>query len=224
MKIDELEDLLGVSGATIRYYEDRGFVTPPRTENGHRDYGDEDVLLFQKIIVLRKLGVGVTEIKNLIEDKAELHDVLEQNVAGLRARQNESAAAIEMCEALDAEAGDFDSIDSPKYLRAIYESEQKGTHFAETKEISFRQLNLAITLIGAMAGIAIIPQNNIWSEHSNDPIPADIRANKKEGEEYDTIGDVLRKGGARKLIIVITIAALCGFIVISWLARWGILY
>lgn len=126
-----------------------------------------------------------------------------------------------MCEELDAEAGDFDSIDPPKYLRTIYESEQKGTHFAETKEISFRQLNLAVTLIGAMAGIAI-PQNNIWSEHSNDPIPADIRANRKEGEEYDTIGDVLRKGGVRKVIAIIAIAVLCGFLVISGLARWGI--
>lgn len=82
---------------------------------------------------------------------------------------------------------------------------QKGTHFAETKEISPKQLNLAITLLGAIAGIAI-PQNNKWSEHSNNPIPADIRANKKEGEEYDTIGDVLRKGGPRKVIIVITIS------------------
>ena len=222
MKINELEELLGVSRATIRYYEDQGLVTPPRTENGYRYYGDEETRLFQKIIVLRKLGVGVTEIKNLIEDKAELHDVLKQNVAGLRARQNESAAAIEICEALDAEAGDFDSIDSPKYLRAIYESEQKGTHFAETKEISFRQLNLAITLIGAMAGIAIIPQNNIWSEHSNDPIPADIRANKNEGEEYDTIGDVLRKGGPRKVIIIITIVVLCAYLVIKGLAGWVI--
>ena len=29
MKINELEDLLGVSRATIRYYEDQGLVTPP---------------------------------------------------------------------------------------------------------------------------------------------------------------------------------------------------
>ena len=110
MKINELEELLGVSRATIRYYEDQGLVTPPRTENSYRDYGDEEARLFQKIIVLRKLGVGVPEIKDLIEDKAELHDVLEQNVDRLRAQQDEIAAAIEMCGELDAEAGDFDRL------------------------------------------------------------------------------------------------------------------
>ena len=220
MKINELEELLGVSRATIRYYEDQGLVTPPRTENSYRDYGDKEARLFQKIIVLRKLGVGVPEIKDLIEDKAELHDVLEQNVDRLRAQQDEIAAAIEMCGELDAEAGDFDSIDPPKYLKSIYEAEENGKRFAEAKEISPRDLNLAVTLIGAMAGIAI-PQNNIYSKHANSPIPADIRANKKEGDEYDTIGDVLKKGGKRKVIAIAAIALLAGFLLIHAFAFWG---
>ena len=220
MKINELEELLGVSEATIRYYEDQGLVTPPRTENGYRYYGDEEARLFQKIIVLRKLGVGVPEIKDLIEDKAELHDVLEQNVDRLRARQDEIASAIEMCGELDAEAGDFDGIDPSKYLKSIYKAEENGMRFAETGEISPRDLNLAITLIGAMAGIAI-PQNNRYSKHANSPIPADIRANAKEGDEYDTIGDVLRKGGKRKVIAIAAIALLVGFLLFHAAAFWG---
>ena len=185
MKINELEDLLGVSRATIRYYEDQGLVTPPRTENGYRDYSYEEARLFQKIMVLRKLGVSVPEIKDLIEDKAELHDVL-----------------------------------SPKYLKTIYESEQKGTHFAEAKEMSPRELNLAITLIGAMAGFAI-PQNNRYSRNANSPIPADIRANAKEGEEYYTIGDMLKKGGIRKAVVIIAAVLAAALLLIHGLAFWG---
>ena len=191
MKINELEELLGVSRATIRYYEDQGLVTPPRTENSYRDYGDKEARLFQKIIVLRKLGVGVPEIKDLIEDKAELHDVLEQNVDRLRAQQDEIAAAIEMCGELDAEAGDFDSIDPPKYLKSIYEAEENGK------------------------------QNNRYSKHANSPIPADIRANKKEGDEYYTIGDMLRKGSKRKVFAIAAIALLAGFLLIHAVAFWG---
>ena len=104
MKINELEDLLGVSGATVRYYEEQGLVTPSRSENGYRDYTDEEVRLFQKIIILRKLGIGVAEIRDLIEHKADLHEVLEHNVERLRIQQTEIASAIEMCEELDAEA------------------------------------------------------------------------------------------------------------------------
>lgn len=202
MKINELEDLLGVSKATIRYYEDQGLVIPPRTDNGYREYSDEEVQLFQKIIVLRKLGLGIPEIRDLIDGKAELHDVLEYNMERLRTRQDEIASAMDLCGKIEAEAADFASIDSPKYLKHIYENEQKGAHFAETKEISVRQLNLAITLLGMLAGAPVI-QNKQFSEHSNDkPLPADIRANKIEGDEYATIGTVLKKGGKLKVVFI----------------------
>ena len=125
MKINELEDLLGVSKATIRYYEDQGLVTPPRTDNGYREYSDEEVQLFQKIIVLRKLGLGIPEIRDLIDGKAELHDVLEYNMERLRTRQDEIASAMDLCGKIEAEAADFASIDSPKYLKHIYENAEK---------------------------------------------------------------------------------------------------
>ena len=156
MKINELEDLLGVSKATVRYYEDQGLVTPQRSENGYREYSDEDVQLFQKIIVLRKLGLSMTELRDLIDGKAELDDVLSYNIEKLRTRQDEIASAIELCGKIKAEASDFSSIDSPKYLRHIYEDEQKGAHYAEAEEISVRQLNLAITLLGMVAGVPVI--------------------------------------------------------------------
>ena len=221
MKINELEDLLGVSRATIRYYEDQGLVLPPRAENGYRDYGDEEVQLFQKIIVLRKLGVGVPEIRELIEDKTDLHDVLDRNMERLRDQQNEIESAIEMCRQLENEADDFASIDPPKYLRHIYEAEQNGEHFAEAGEISFRQLNLSISLLGALGGMAI-PQNKLFSERSNDPVPDDIRGNKKDGDEYDTIGDVLRKGGKRKAVLIAVAVLFVVLLIINGMFIWGI--
>ena len=220
MKINELEDLLGVAGSTIKYYEDQGFVTPARTENGYRDYSDEEVHLLQRIIVLRKLGVGIPEVRNLIGDKADLHDILKQNMEMLRKQQGKSASAIEICEELDAEATDFAGIDSSKYLKRIYEAEQKGEQFADTSEISFRQLNLAITMLGMLAGVPVL-QNKQFSEHSHDPIPDDIRGNKKDGDEYDTIGDVLSKGGKRKAVLIVVIVLFLALPIGNGLIVWG---
>ena len=220
MKINELEDLLGVSKATVRYYEDQGLVKPLRMENGYRDYSDEEVQLFQKIIVLRKLGLGIPEIRNLIEGKTDLHDALAYNIERLRTRQDEITSAIDLCRKVDAEAGDFASIDSPKYLKHIYENEQKGAHFAETKEISVRQLNLAITLLGMLAGTPVI-QNKQFSEHSNEPLPADIRANKKEGDEYTTIGTVLEKGGKLKAVLIAVLLIYLALGIWNGFTVWG---
>ena len=220
MKINELEDLLGVTRSTVRYYEDEGLVTPPRTENGYREYGDEEVQVLQKIIVMRKLGVGVPEIRELINGKADLHDVLEQNIEKLRKDQQNIESAIEMCSELEADADDWDSIDPPKYLKNIYEGEQNGAHFAKAGEISFRQLNLAITLIGFLA-VVPTPQNKLYSEHSNDPIPDDIRGNKKDGDEYDTIGNVIEKGGKRKIALIAAVVIFVLFAAWNAYNWWG---
>ena len=52
MTIKEVEQILNIPRATIRYYEKEKLIDPQRTENGYRDYSDEDVELLKKIIIL----------------------------------------------------------------------------------------------------------------------------------------------------------------------------
>lgn len=221
MKINELEDLLGVSKATIRYYEDQGLVTPLRMENGYREYSDDEVRMFQKIIVLRKLGLGIPEIRDLIDGKADLHYALEYNIERLRTRQDEIVSAIELCEDIKADAADFENIDSVKYLRHIYEDEQKGAHFAEAKEMSVRKLNLAITLLGMLAGAPVIQNKQFSANSYEQPLPADIRANKKDGDEYATIGSVLKKGGKLKVVLISVVVFYIALGIFNGLSVWG---
>ena len=88
------------------------------------------------------------------------------------------------------------------------------------KEMSHRRLNYYITLIAALLGIAI-PQNNIYSEHGNDTIPDDIRANKKEGEEYATIGDVLKNGGFAKILLIFALIVIITLIILKVFFPFG---
>ena len=53
--------------------------------------------------------------------------------------------------------------------------------------------------------------------------PDDIRDNRKEGDEYDTIGDVLRKGGVRKALVIFFVALLAGCLLIQGLGG-GVLF
>ena len=44
MKINEVEERVGITKRNIRYYEKEGLLSPGRnSENGYRDYADEDV-------------------------------------------------------------------------------------------------------------------------------------------------------------------------------------
>ena len=52
MTIKEVEQILEVPRATIRFYEKEGLISPSREENGYRDYSKEDLEKVKKIVIL----------------------------------------------------------------------------------------------------------------------------------------------------------------------------
>jgi DNA-binding MarR family transcriptional regulator len=181
-------------------------------------------------VLINRIGRNIRKIKNQEMAEYGLRSVHISCLYYLYA--NEGLTSTDLCERCEEDKATIsralDYLETNGYLFCEAKSAkryktplmltEKG--FAVAKEISPRDLNLAITLIGAMAGIAI-PQNNRYSKHANSPIPADIRANKKEGDEYYTIGDMLRKGSKRKVFAIAAIALLAGFLLIHAVAFWG---
>ena len=76
MKIQDVEVLTGLDRATIRFYEKEQLLVPERSENGYRNYTDDDVKLLQKVKLLRKLGVSLNTIKQLEQGSELLPEVL----------------------------------------------------------------------------------------------------------------------------------------------------
>lgn len=63
----ELAKLAGVSSRTIRYYDQRGLLSPAgRAENGYRLYDDSALLKMQQIVMLKFAGFSLEEIRNLL--------------------------------------------------------------------------------------------------------------------------------------------------------------
>lgn len=83
MKINEAEELLGISKANIRFYEKEGLLTPRRGENRYRDYSEEDLDRLREIVILRKLGISVQVIKRLLDGELMLGDAMTANIANL---------------------------------------------------------------------------------------------------------------------------------------------
>lgn len=48
MKINEIEELLQISRANVRFYEKEGLLHPKRGDNGYRDYSEEDIACLKK--------------------------------------------------------------------------------------------------------------------------------------------------------------------------------
>ncbi len=68
MRIGELAKRAGVTPRTIRYYEDLGLI--PRGERegtGQHYYPEQAVLRLKKIDDLKRLGLSLEEVRNVIE-------------------------------------------------------------------------------------------------------------------------------------------------------------
>lgn len=94
MKINQVEQLVGITKGNIRFYEKEGLLTPGRNnENGYRDYSDADVAWLKKIKLLRMLDVPIEEILRLKSGALTLEDAMGRHMIQLQRRQANLEAA-----------------------------------------------------------------------------------------------------------------------------------
>ncbi len=131
MTIKEVGEQLGLSRATIRFYEKENLITPKRSGNTYREYSEEDIAVLKKIIVLRKLGFSVAEIKDFLEENVPLQELLEKNIQELQDKMNELSGAIKICKKMQSRQEDFDTFNENFYWEEIKEQEESGNKFLE---------------------------------------------------------------------------------------------
>ena len=65
--VGEVARSMGLSVRTLHYYDEIGLLTPTQRDvNGYRLYSTADLLRLQRIILLRKLGLALDDLKRLI--------------------------------------------------------------------------------------------------------------------------------------------------------------
>jgi MerR family transcriptional regulator/heat shock protein HspR len=70
-------ELVGLPVPTLRLYEEKGLVSPERTEGGTRRYSDEDLARIARISELVESGVtlaAVAMVLDLQDDNADLNN------------------------------------------------------------------------------------------------------------------------------------------------------
>ena len=76
--IKELAEKTGINPNAIRFYEKKELLCPKRTESNYRVYEAEDVTRLEQILLYRKMGFSIGDIKELLDENA---DAMEQLVA-----------------------------------------------------------------------------------------------------------------------------------------------
>jgi DNA-binding transcriptional MerR regulator len=129
LKINEVEQLLGISKANIRFYEKQGLLCPQRSSNKYREYSDANISRLKNIIILRKLGISVQDIARILNEEIPLQEILEANVRSLEEQIQQLQGSLNLSRQLVSEGED--SLDTDRYWEIIQQKESQGDKFAD---------------------------------------------------------------------------------------------
>ena len=163
MKINEVEQLIGITKRNIRFYEKEGLLAPGRdAANGYRNYSDADVEVLRKIKLLRKLDVPMEEIRKMQQGTLTLTDGLRRHIIQLEREQENLATIRSLCQEL-AEAGEqLPTLDAERWLSEMERMEQEeGTRFVnihkkDTMTHYIGPVVAALVFVGLMAGLIVL--------------------------------------------------------------------
>jgi len=102
MRISELAKQVGLTAATIRFYEQKGLIDKPaRSDANYRRYSAESIKQCDFIQRCRSLGIGLTEIRRLMRlakaptaSCGEVDELLDAHIAKVR-EQRRALAKLE---------------------------------------------------------------------------------------------------------------------------------
>ncbi|MGX8687239.1 MAG: MerR family transcriptional regulator [bacterium] len=176
MKINQVEELTGITKKNIRFYESEGLIAPRRDPaNGYREYSLEDADTLRRIKLLRKLDVSCEKIRKLQEGKISLAACMDDQLTLLSHRQRDLAHMQEICRRLMEEERDFSGLASEIWLEQMKEMEKGGIRFMDVRESDVRKRRsgaiaaaaACICFFGLFLGVTI------WANHE-DPAPAGV--------------------------------------------------
>lgn len=164
MKINEIEAKAGITKKNIRFYEEQGLLSPRRnSENGYRDYGEEELLILRRIKLLRKLGVPIEEIRQMFCGTHTVGDGMRRHLVTLEREQRNLQQSMELVRELQNLEIPVTALDTEEILSRMEAMEQSGTSFRNKQTGDVRKQYTApiiaaavmVTMMIAMIGLVL---------------------------------------------------------------------
>ena len=164
MKINEVEALVGITKKNIRFYEEKGLLSPSRnSENGYRDYGESEVAALRRIKLMRKLGVPIEEIRRMQEGTQTVGDGMRRHLVTLERERRNLEESMRLCELLKERTEPLGELDAAGVLAEMEKLEQAGASFQnrQKQDVRIRYVApivvtvLLVALMAAMTGVML---------------------------------------------------------------------
>ena len=162
LKINEVEALVGITKKNIRFYEAEGLLCPRRnSENGYRDYGEEEVEVLRRIKLMRKLGVPLEEIRQMLSGVHTVGDGMRRHLVTLEREQENLRSAAQLCAGLTDCGEKLETLDAQALLAQMERLEQEGTTFMDKQKQDMKRRRYAAPVMVTVL-MALLMAGLIW--------------------------------------------------------------
>lgn len=97
--IQQIAKIAGTTSRTLRHYDDIGLLAPSGVgANGYRRYDEDALVRLQRILLLRELGLGLEQIREVLARPTAEDEALTGHLAWLRREQDRLARQIASVE------------------------------------------------------------------------------------------------------------------------------
>ena len=103
MLINEVAKQCDVTKKAIQYYVSQEIIMPTILENGYSDFSETDVEILKKVVLYRRLGLSVPEIKRVLENQSDVKGILYQRVLELEREKVRQGLLRQLSEGVDIE-------------------------------------------------------------------------------------------------------------------------
>lgn len=163
MKINEVEALVGITKKNIRFYEAEGLLTPRRnSDNGYRDYGEAEVETLRQIKLLRKLGLPLEEIRQMLSGTHTLGDGMRRHLVTLEREQKNLETSMALCRQLKDREEPLSALDAQALLEEMELLEHQGATFLNRQTGDARRMRRVAPAVVMVALMASLMALMIW--------------------------------------------------------------
>lgn len=157
MKINEVEALVGITKKNIRFYEAEGLLAPRRnSENGYRDYGEPEVETLRRIKLLRKLGLPLEEIRQMLSGTHTIGDGMRRHLVTLEREQKNLEASMALCRRLKDREEPLSALDAQALLTEMEALEHQGATFSNRQTGDARRLRYVAPAVVTVVMVALM--------------------------------------------------------------------
>jgi DNA-binding transcriptional MerR regulator len=93
-RMSDLSRMWGVTPRALRFYEECGLIDADRDRRNRRLYDRKAVDRLQLIVELRKAGVGLSDIREVLSAEGDAEEALEIALGKLEARRSDLHSAL----------------------------------------------------------------------------------------------------------------------------------